>query len=67
MNKEWLISKEELLERCPALTRWSLEYLCRHRRIPLVKLGRRIYFDPRDIENWLDSNKIDPQKLKTNG
>jgi len=61
-----LISKDELLERCPAISRWALEWLIRNRRIPLVKLGRRIYFDPRDIENWLDSNKIEAQEVKIN-
>ena len=62
MKYELLIDKNELLERCPALSRGSLEWLIRNRRIPLVKLGRRIYFDPRDIENWLDSNKIEARR-----
>jgi len=62
MKYELLIDKNELLERCPALSKWSLEYLCRHRRIPLVKLGKRIYFDPEDIEQWISENKIEARR-----
>jgi len=57
-----LIGKKELLECCPAFSKWGLEWLIRNRRIPLIKIGNRIYFDPRDIENWLDSNKIEARR-----
>jgi len=62
MNKQLLIDKKQLLECCPALNKWSLEYLCRHRRIPLVKVGKRIYFDPEDIEQWISENKIEARR-----
>ncbi len=59
-----LIDSQELLRRYPALASkgknkfYRLQYLTRSRAIPLVKLGRRIYFDPRDIEAWIESQKI---------
>ena len=66
-QKMLLIDKKQLLELCPGLKRSSLEWLIRQRAIPLIKLNKRIYFDPKDIKNWIESKKIDPQKLKTNG
>ena len=30
------------------------------RRIAYVKAGRRIMFDPKDIQAWIDANKVMP-------
>jgi len=67
LQNELLIDKKGLLKMCPGLKRGGLEWLIRTRQIPIIKLGKRIYFDPKDIKNWIESKKIDPQKLKTNG
>jgi len=67
LQNEMLVDKKGLLEMCPGLTTSSLDWLIRTRQIPIIKLGKRIYFDPKDIKNWIESKKIDPQKLKTNG
>ena len=59
-----LIDSHELLRRYPALASRGknklnrLHWLIRNRAIPLVKLKRRIYFDPADIDAWLESQKI---------
>jgi len=64
MNNVKLIDSHELLRRYPALAGkgknkfYRLQWLTRSRAIPLVKLGRRIYFDPADIDTWLESQKI---------
>ena len=52
-----LIDTEELLKRFPALNSkrgkkktYRLEWLTRSRQIPIVRIGRRNYFDPDEIE-----------------
>lgn len=30
------------------------------RRVPYIKMGRRVLFDPLDIEKWIGQNKISP-------
>mgnify|MGYP002176895564 CR=1 FL=1 len=65
MNNVKLIDSEELLRRYPALRSrkgqkrtYRLEWLVRSRRIPIVRIGRRNYFDPCDIEAWIERQKI---------
>lgn len=68
MSDVRLIDSHELLRRYPALAAkgknkfYRLQWLTRSRAIPLVKIGRRIYFDPHDIDSWLESQKIPVQK-----
>lgn len=57
-----LVDKKGLLEMYPAFSKWGLEWLIRIRRIPIVKIGKRIYFDPQDIQKWIQENKIMPYK-----
>ena len=63
-----LIDSHELLRLYPALAGrgksklYRLQWLVRSRKIPLIKIGRRVYFDPRDIDSWLESQKIPVQK-----
>ena len=64
MTEEKLWDIHQLLERYPAFKHWGVRWLIRNRKIPLVRIGRRIYFDPNDIEAWKDSNKIQPFKAK---
>ncbi len=47
-----------LLENYPALKPWGVRHLIRLRRIPIIKIGRRIYFDPDDIREWIEGKKI---------
>ena len=61
-----LVDKKELLKMYPAFSKWSLEWLIRTRRIPIVKIGKRIYFDPEDIRSWIDTKKIKPFKEANN-
>jgi len=55
-----LVDKKKLLEMYPAFGKWGLEWLIRNRRIPIVRIGNRIYFDTEDIRRWIDMNKIKP-------
>lgn len=53
-----LLDKKSLEERHPGLKRNTIEWLCRTRQIPIVKIGRRIFFDEMEILKWIDSNKV---------
>lgn len=35
------------------LPKWTVRSYCSQRKIPFVKIGRRVYFQPEDIEAWL--------------
>lgn len=59
MRNTVLMDKKTLRQRHPALeNRWTLEWLIRTRQIPIVKIGKKIYFDEREIEDWIDKKKI---------
>lgn len=64
MNMESrLLDAEELGKLHPALnSRWRLQWLVRSRKIPIVRIGRRIYFDENEIRKWIDENKINNQR-----
>ncbi len=66
---EELLDVHQLTKKYPALKTWGIRWLVRNRRIPIVRIGRRIFFDPMDISNWLDSHKISPENggKKNNG
>ena len=57
-HKELLIDNKTLLRKYPAFSRWGLEWLIRNRRIPIVNIGRRIYFDLADVEIRIRIKKI---------
>ncbi|HEX3035615.1 MAG TPA: hypothetical protein VHT73_10875 [Thermodesulfobacteriota bacterium] len=59
MYEERLLDKKSVLERFH-LTRWQLEWLIRTRQIDgMVRVGRkRIFFDPIELEKWVQRNKI---------
>lgn len=46
-------------------TRWGLRWLVRTRQVPFLRLGKkRIYFDPKDIKEWINRQKIKCVKEK---
>lgn len=65
VNNVKLIDSEELLRRYPALRSRKgkdplsrLRWLERNRAIPLIKINRLIFFDPQEIDRWIDSQRI---------
>lgn len=57
-----LITKKQLGEIHPALAnKWRLAWLVRMRRIPMVRVGKSIFFDAIEIEKWIEKNKIKPE------
>jgi len=59
-----LIDREELLELYPALASkgknkyYRLQWLTRSRQIPVVRIGRRLYYDPIELQSYIESKKI---------
>lgn len=53
-----LIKTKEVLNRYPAISNYGLNEAIRNGLIPVVKIGKLNYFDVKDIEKYLNSNKI---------
>ena len=53
-----LIKTKEVLNRYPAISNYGLNEAIRNGLIPVVKIGKLNYFDIKDIEKYLNSNKI---------
>jgi len=64
MHFEQLWNLNQLLEHYPGLSYHGVRWLIRNRRIPIIKIGKRIYFDPQEVEIWKNSQKIEPIERK---
>jgi len=60
MNDSNLLDHKQLEAKFPALNKYRREWLIRTRKIPIVKIGRRIYFDEYEIRKWIKANTINP-------
>ncbi len=56
-----LLSAPELAERLGVPPSWPLE-AARARRIPFVKLGKYVRFDPEAVEAWLQEQEVKPRE-----
>jgi len=43
------------------LSKSQLYCMTSQRRIPFIKAGRRVVFDPEDIERWMNSHRVEVQ------
>lgn len=39
------------------VTRMTVWRWCRQKKVPFVKVGKRYYFDEKDIENWIKDKR----------
>ena len=55
-----LIDRNQLFEKYPALgaKKYRLDWLIRSRQIPILKIGRSIYFNPNEIDKWIQENQV---------
>lgn len=53
-----LISKQVVAKRFGTSIR-HIDHLVATRRIPFVKVGGLIRFDPADIEAWIEANRVE--------
>lgn len=44
----------------------TVNALVSQKRIPYIKLGRRVLFDSRDIDKWMDEHKVEPLSEEKN-
>ena len=58
-SKNRFLNKKELAEYL-GLSRFSIDSWVSQRTIPFIKMGRRVLFDLRNIEDWVGRNKIIP-------
>ena len=54
-----LLDRKMLGERHPAFkNKYRLDWLIRNRSIPIIKIGRRIYFNEAKIKDWIEKHEI---------
>ena len=51
----------EELARLIHISKSQLYCMTSQHRIPFTKVGRRVLFDPEDIERWLSSHRVAPR------
>lgn len=54
-----LLNIEEAAQRMSLARSTIAEYVCA-RKIPFVKIGKALRFDPRDLEAWIAANRVEP-------
>lgn len=52
-----LLTMDQLAERL-GVTRRHVRRLVDERRVPFLRIGRFIRFDPSEIADWLDANRV---------
>jgi len=59
-NSESLVDRKQLIELYPALgaKKYRLNHLIRTRQIPIFKMRRSIFFNPKEIDKWIKNNQI---------
>ena len=53
-----LLKTKQVLEEYPILTQYGLEQAVRENKIPVVKRGKLNFYDSRDIENYIQNQKV---------
>jgi predicted DNA-binding transcriptional regulator AlpA len=53
--KRKLLDIDDLVE-AYGFKRWTIRTYCSQRKIPHIKIGRRVFFDPVSIEAWIQEH-----------
>lgn len=53
-----LLKTKQVLEQYPLLTQYGLDQAVRENKIPVIKRGKLNFFDSRDIENYIQNQKV---------
>lgn len=53
-----LLKTKQVLEQYPLLTQYGLDQAVKEKRIPVIKRGKLNFFDTRDIENYIQNQKV---------
>lgn len=54
-----LLKTKQVLELYPLLTQYGLEQAVRENKIPVIKRGKLNFYDTRDIDSFIQNQKID--------
>ena len=57
-----LLTSDQLAERL-GVTRRHVRRLVAERRVPFLRVGRFIRFDPAQIATWLDLNRVQGERM----
>ena len=59
MDEEEFLTKQQVIEKYkPMFTEWSLSKLIRERKIKFVRIGRRIFFTKKSVDDFLKSPRL---------
>jgi len=42
---------------------WGIRNLIWNEQIPFIRIGKKLYLDVEDIENWIKHNKVIPESV----
>ncbi|KPJ58517.1 MAG: hypothetical protein AMJ46_14060 [Latescibacteria bacterium DG_63] len=59
LGKDHLLNKRQVAD-CLGVELYTMDAWVSQRRIPYIKLGRSVRFDPSEIEAWLEEKKVEP-------
>lgn len=57
-EKQVLLKPKEVLDRYHAITNYGLKEAVKNGSLPVIKMGKLNYFDVKDIEQYITSNKV---------
>ncbi len=57
-----LLKTKQVLEQYPILTQYGLDQAVRENKIPVIKRGKLNFFDSKDIENYIQNQKVTSNK-----
>lgn len=59
-NKQSLVDRKQLIGLYPALgaKKYRLDHLIRTRQIPIIRIGKNIFYNPNDIDTWIQKNQL---------
>lgn len=57
-NKGNLLKTKQVLELYPLLTQYGLDQAVKENKIPVIKRGKLNFFDSRDIEKYIQNQKV---------
>jgi excisionase family DNA binding protein len=59
-----LLDVDELAERL-GVTRRFVRRLVEERRVPYLKIGWFVRFDPAEVDRWVSASRVDPVDVRT--
>jgi len=63
ITKKRFLNKQELAIFL-GISKFTIDAWVSQRRVPFVKMGKRVLFDIEDIEKWINQNKVAPINIE---